>query len=72
LRLKSPALRQLHIPGESAEYRAARNALLVGEMELLRQTGLDPLRNLLDLAPEGRGEFRPRLNHARARPPGTA
>jgi predicted dithiol-disulfide oxidoreductase (DUF899 family) len=32
-----PALHYLHIPGESAEYRAARNALLAEEMELRRQ-----------------------------------
>jgi predicted dithiol-disulfide oxidoreductase (DUF899 family) len=35
--MKSPELHHLHIPGESAEYRAARNALLVEEMELRRQ-----------------------------------
>ena len=35
--MKLTALHHLHIPGESAEYRAARNALLVEEMELRRQ-----------------------------------
>ena len=34
----SPALHHLRFPGEGAEYRAARNALLVEEMELRRQT----------------------------------
>lgn len=34
----SPALRHLHFPGESAEYRTARNALLAEEMELRRMT----------------------------------
>jgi predicted dithiol-disulfide oxidoreductase (DUF899 family) len=33
----SPGLRHLSFPGESMEYRAARNALLVEEMELRRQ-----------------------------------
>jgi predicted dithiol-disulfide oxidoreductase (DUF899 family) len=32
-----PPLSHLHFPGESAEYRAARNALLAEEMELRRQ-----------------------------------
>jgi predicted dithiol-disulfide oxidoreductase (DUF899 family) len=30
-------LHHLHFPGESAEYRAARNSLLAEEMELRRQ-----------------------------------
>jgi predicted dithiol-disulfide oxidoreductase (DUF899 family) len=34
----SPALCHLQFPGESAEYRAARNALLAEEMELRRLT----------------------------------
>ena len=34
----SPALCHLHFPGESAEYRTARNALLAEEMELRRLT----------------------------------
>ena len=34
----SPALSHLHFPGESAEYRTARNALLAEEMELRRTT----------------------------------
>jgi predicted dithiol-disulfide oxidoreductase (DUF899 family) len=34
----SPVLHHLHFPGESAEYRAARNALLAEEIELRRQT----------------------------------
>ena len=33
----APALCHLHFPGESAEYRGARNALLTEEMELRRQ-----------------------------------
>jgi Bacterial protein of unknown function (DUF899) len=33
----SPGLRHLSFPGESMEYRAARNALLVEEIELRRQ-----------------------------------
>jgi predicted dithiol-disulfide oxidoreductase (DUF899 family) len=33
-----PHLHHLRFPGESAEYRAARNALLAEEMELRRQT----------------------------------
>jgi predicted dithiol-disulfide oxidoreductase (DUF899 family) len=36
--MKPHALHHLHIPGESAEYRVARNALLAAEMELRRQT----------------------------------
>jgi predicted dithiol-disulfide oxidoreductase (DUF899 family) len=32
-----PALSHLHFPGENAQYRAARNALLTEEMELRRQ-----------------------------------
>lgn len=35
--MKIDALHHLHIPGESAEYRVARNALLAEEMELRRQ-----------------------------------
>jgi predicted dithiol-disulfide oxidoreductase (DUF899 family) len=34
----SPAFSHLHFPGESAEYRTARNALLAEEMELRRLT----------------------------------
>jgi predicted dithiol-disulfide oxidoreductase (DUF899 family) len=37
LRVKLTTLHYLHIPGESAAYRAARNALLAEEMELRRQ-----------------------------------
>ena len=33
----APALCHLNFPGESAEYRGARNALLAQEMELRRQ-----------------------------------
>ena len=33
-----PDLHHLRFPGENAEYRAARNALLAEEMELRRQT----------------------------------
>jgi predicted dithiol-disulfide oxidoreductase (DUF899 family) len=35
--VSSTSLRHLHIPGESAEYRTARNGLLVEEMDLRRQ-----------------------------------
>jgi hypothetical protein len=37
MKASSPALSHLHFPGESADYRAARNALLAEEMELRRQ-----------------------------------
>src|ERR1700730_9573037 len=37
MKASSPALCHLHFPGESTEYRAARNALLTEEMELRRQ-----------------------------------
>ena len=35
--MKFSALHHLHIWGESAEYRVARNALLAAEMELRRR-----------------------------------
>jgi predicted dithiol-disulfide oxidoreductase (DUF899 family) len=38
MKASSLPLSHLHFPGESAEYRAARNALLDEEMELRRQT----------------------------------
>jgi predicted dithiol-disulfide oxidoreductase (DUF899 family) len=38
MKTSSPALCHLHFPGESAEYRTARNALLDEEMELRRLT----------------------------------
>jgi len=37
MKASSPALCHLHFPGESVEYRGARNALLAEEMELRRQ-----------------------------------
>src|ERR1700720_2464777 len=37
MKASSRVLHHLHFPGESAEYRAARNALLAEEMELRRQ-----------------------------------
>jgi predicted dithiol-disulfide oxidoreductase (DUF899 family) len=37
MKASSAALCHLHFPGESVEYRGARNALLVEEMELRRQ-----------------------------------
>ena len=37
MRASSRVLHHVHFPGESAEYRAARNALLAEEMELRRQ-----------------------------------
>ena len=37
MKASSPALRHSHFPGESVEYRGARNALLAQEMELRRQ-----------------------------------
>lgn len=38
MKASSPALHHVHFPGESVEYRAARNALLAQEMELRQQT----------------------------------
>jgi predicted dithiol-disulfide oxidoreductase (DUF899 family) len=37
MKASSPALCHLHFPGESVEYRGARNALLAEEMELRRR-----------------------------------
>jgi predicted dithiol-disulfide oxidoreductase (DUF899 family) len=37
MKASSRVLHHVHFPGESAEYRAARNALLAEEMELRRQ-----------------------------------
>jgi predicted dithiol-disulfide oxidoreductase (DUF899 family) len=38
MKASSPVLHHVHFPGESAEYRAARNVLLAEEIELRRQT----------------------------------
>lgn len=38
MKASSPVLHHVHFPGESAEYRVARNALLAEEIELRRQT----------------------------------
>ena len=38
MKASSPALHHVHLPGESAGYRAARNALLAEEIALRRQT----------------------------------
>src|ERR1700730_7284071 len=38
MKASSRVLHHVHFPGESAEYRAARNALLAEEMELRRQS----------------------------------
>src|SRR5216684_8219366 len=38
MKASSGSVHHLHIPGESAEFRQARNALLAEEMELRRQT----------------------------------
>ena len=37
MKASPPALHHVHFPGESAEYRAARNALFAEEIELRRQ-----------------------------------
>src|ERR1700730_7848069 len=48
-----PDLHHLRFPGESADYRAARNALLAEEMELRRPTGASRADDYLFDGPDG-------------------
>ncbi|MDB5604942.1 MAG: hypothetical protein JWP25_1842 [Bradyrhizobium sp.] len=68
-------MEHLRYPNESTEYRAARNALLNDEIALRAQIETvaakrralppgDPLWGLLDMTPEGRGDFFPKVNYA--------
>ncbi len=58
-------LAHLGFPSESLDYRPARNALLAEELALRQDSrhndALDPMWNLFDLTPEGRGSFHPKL-----------
>ena len=67
-------MEHLSFPNESAEYRSARIALLDAEIALRRQIEavaaqrragdlVDPLWGLLDMTPEGRGDWFPSLTY---------
>ena len=70
------AVQHIHFPNESPQYRRARNALLeppprssawppsVRHCRRARHNDLlDPIWNMFDLAPEGRGDFQPKLDY---------
>jgi hypothetical protein len=61
-------LRQTRLTNESAEYRPRREELRLAEIDLMQRRErvaelLTPVYNLLDLTPEGRGDWYAKLTY---------
>jgi predicted dithiol-disulfide oxidoreductase (DUF899 family) len=55
--------RQTNLPNESADYLSKREELRLAEIELMHQDLLTPVYNILDLIPQGRGDWYAELGY---------